>query len=159
MYYFTQLFSWCCYIIDWYELKTILNVFCCVEWIIKCLSNNQNYRPPPRFFEVLTLMFVPYIHRRILGQKHWRITLRKASSNTQKTCPKEGRVNRQMSKNSVNLEEWILLTVVGFQAITMTETKSWESNRIFMSPKQTPEGNANITVLFYEITERVESKF
>ena len=47
-----------------------------------------------------------------------------------KTCPKEGRVIRQMSKNSVNLEEWILLTAVGFQAMTVTETKSWESNRI-----------------------------
>ena len=61
-----------------------------------------------------------------------------------------------MSKNSVNLEERILPTAVGFQAMTVTETKSWESNRICMSPKQ---GNANITVLFYEITERIQSKF
>ena len=37
---FIKFISWCCYI-DWYELKTILNVFLCVEWIINCLSNNQ----------------------------------------------------------------------------------------------------------------------
>ena len=41
-----------------------------------------------------------------------------------------------MSKNSVNLEERILQTIVGFQALTVTEVKSWESNRICMSPKQ-----------------------
>ena len=34
-----------------------------------------------------------------------------------------------MSKNSVNLEERILQTAVRFQAMTVTETKSWESNR------------------------------
>ena len=66
----------------------------------------------------------------------------------------------QMSKNSVNLEERILPTAVGFQAMTVTETKSWESNRIILyEPETNTEGNANITVLFYEITERVESKF
>ena len=43
-----------------------------------------------------------------------------------------------MSKNAMNLEERILPTTVGFQAMTVTETKSWESNRICMSPKQTP---------------------
>ena len=42
---------------------------------------------------------------------------------------KERRVIRQMSKNSVNLEERILPTAVGFQAMTVTETR-WESNRI-----------------------------
>ena len=74
-----------------------------------------------------------------------------------KTCSKEKkRVIRQMSKNSVNLEERILPTAVRFQAMTVTETKSWESNRICMN---TELGNANITVLFYEITERVELKF
>ena len=54
-----------------------------------------------------------------------------------------------MSKNSVNLEE--------FQAMTVTETKSWEFNRIKIvyEPETNTEGNANITVLFYEITERV----
>ena len=62
-----------------------------------------------------------------------------------------------MSKNSVNLEERILPTAVGFQAMTVTERKIWESNRICMSPKQTPK--AMLTLLFYEITERVESKF
>ena len=40
-----------------------------------------------------------------------------------------------MSNNSVNLEERILPTAVGFQAMTVTETKSWEFNRICMSPK------------------------
>ena len=58
-------------------------------------------------------------------------------------------------------EEWILQTLVGFQAMTVTETKSWESNRIkiLYEPETNTEGSANITVLFYEITERVESKF
>ena len=65
-----------------------------------------------------------------------------------------------MSKNSVNLEERIIPTAVGFQAMTVTETKSCESNRICMyEPETNTEGNANNAVLFYEITERVESKF
>ena len=64
-----------------------------------------------------------------------------------------------MSKNSVNLEELILLTAVGFQATTVKEM-SWEYNRIILyEPETNTEGNANIMVLFYEITERVESKF
>ena len=42
-----------------------------------------------------------------------------------------------MSKNSVNLEEWIIPRAVGFQAMTVTETKRWESNCMCMSPKQT----------------------
>ena len=65
-----------------------------------------------------------------------------------------------MSKNSVNLEERILPTAVGFQAMTVTETKSWELNVLILyEPETNTEGNANITVLFYEITDRVESKF
>ena len=47
--------------------------------------------------------------------------------------------NMKKKKNSVNLEERILPTAVGFQAMTVTETKSWESNRIWMRPKQTPK--------------------
>ena len=43
--------------------------------------------------------------------------------------------------------------------MTVTETTSWESNRILYEPEANTEGHANITVLFYEITERVESKF
>ena len=47
---------------------------------------------------------------------------------------KERRVIRQMSKNSVNPEERILPTAVGFQAMTLTETKSWVStDRMCMS--------------------------
>ena len=56
---------------------------------------------------------------------------------------------RQMSKNSVNLEEWILPTAVGFQAMTVRETKSWESNRICMSPKQTPKAMLTVTLRCY----------
>ena len=50
---------------------------------------------------------------------------------------KEWRVIRQMSKNSVNPEERILPTAVGFQAMTVTETKSWVSNRICISWRMT----------------------
>ena len=46
-----------------------------------------------------------------------------------------------MSKNSVNPEERILPTAVGFQAITVTETKSWESNRSCMSWRMTAAPN------------------
>ena len=60
----------------------------------------------------------------------------------------------------MNLEERILPTAVGFQAMTVTETKSWESNRIcncmtMTEPETNTEGNANsqITVLFYEMKE------
>ena len=49
--YLSYFISWCCYL-DWYELKTILNAYFCVEWIINCLSNNQKFTP--RIFEVLT---------------------------------------------------------------------------------------------------------
>ena len=35
----------------------------------------------------------------------------------------------------------------------------WIINCLSNNQKYTTEGNANITVLFYEITERVESKF
>ena len=63
-----------------------------------------------------------------------------------------------MLKNSVNLEERILPTAVGFQ-MTVTETKSSGVQPYLYEPETNTEGNANITVLFYEITERVESKF
>ena len=53
-----------------------------------------------------------------------------------------------MSKNSVNLEEWILPTAVGFQAVTVMETKSWESNYICMSPKQTPKAMLTLRCYF-----------
>ena len=96
----------------------------------------QNYPPPPEF------------------SKHGRITLRKASSNTWKTCPKERRVIRQMSKDSMNLEERILPTAVGFQAMTELVVQPY-----LYEPETNTECNANITVLFYEITERGESKF
>ena len=61
-----------------------------------------------------------------------------------------------MSTNSVNLEERILPTAVGFQAMTGTETKSCMGVQLYLyEPETNTEGNANITVLFYEITERV----
>ena len=47
----------------------------------------------------------------------------------------------------------------GFQAMTVTETKSLGVQPYLYEPETNTEGNANITVLFYEITERVESKF
>ena len=63
---------------------------------------------------------------------------------------KERRVYRQMSNNSVNLEEQILPTAVGFQAMTVTETKSCESNRInfCISPKQTPKAMLTLRCYF-----------
>ena len=39
-------------------------------------------------------------------------------------------------------------TAVGFQAMTVTETKSWESNRICMSPKQTPKAMLTLRCYF-----------
>ena len=62
-----------------------------------------------------------------------------------------------MSKNSVNLEERILPTAVGFQEMTVTETKSWEFHR--MSSKQTQKAMLTLRCFSYEITETVESKF
>ena len=53
-----------------------------------------------------------------------------------------------MSNNSVNLEEWILPTAVGFQAMTVTETKSLESNHICMSQKQTPKAMLTLRCYF-----------
>ena len=64
-----------------------------------------------------------------------------------------------MSKNSVNLEERILPTAAGFQVMTVTETTELGVQPYLYEPETNAEGNANITVLFYEITERVESKF
>ena len=46
-----------------------------------------------------------------------------------------------MLKNSVNPEERILPTAVGFKATTVTEMKSWESNRICMSWRMTAAPN------------------
>ena len=48
----------------------------------------------------------------------------------------------------VNLEERILPTAVGFQAMTVTETKSWESNRICISPKQTSKAMLTLRCYF-----------
>ena len=62
------------------------------------------------------------------------------------------------SKNSVNLEERILPTAVGFQAMIVTNEELGVQPYLY-EPETNTEGNANITVLFYEITERVESKF
>ena len=59
-----------------------------------------------------------------------------------------------MSKNSVNLEERILPTAVDFS----DGNKELGVQPYLYEPKTNTEGNANITVLFYEITERVESK-
>ena len=64
-----------------------------------------------------------------------------------------------MSKNSVNLEERILPTAVGFQAMTSNGNEELGVQPYLYEPETNTEGNANITVLFYEITERVESKF
>ena len=58
-----------------------------------------------------------------------------------------------MSKNSVNLEEQILPTAVGFQAMTVTGNKELGVQPYLYEPKTNNEGNANIMVLFYEITE------
>ena len=60
-----------------------------------------------------------------------------------------------MSKNSVNLEERIL-------RISSNDSDRNEELGVqpyLYKPETNTEGNANITVLFYEITERVESKF
>ena len=58
----------------------------------------------------------------------------------------------------MNLEERILPTAVGFQAMTVTETKSRLGVQPYLyEPETNTEGNANIMVLCYEITERVES--
>ena len=63
-----------------------------------------------------------------------------------------------MSKNSVNLEERILPTAVGFDSDSDGNEELGVQPYLY-DPEPNTEGNANITVLFYEITERVESKF
>ena len=64
-----------------------------------------------------------------------------------------------MWKNSVNLEERILPTAVGFQGNDNDGNEELGVQPYLYELETNTEGNANITVLFYEITERVESKF
>ena len=58
-----------------------------------------------------------------------------------------------MSKNSVNLEEWILPTAGGFFAEISNDSDGNEELGVqpclYDEPETNTEGNANITVLFY----------
>ena len=107
--------------------------------------------PPPPNFQSFNKMFMTYTkaenfykfswsyswynarlalsctHRLILGQKHGRITLQKASSYMWKTYMSEWE-----ESYSTDVEEFS-----ESRGMTVMETKSWESNRIRMSPKQT----------------------
>ena len=110
-------------------------------------------------FVTYTRLALSRTRGRILGSEARENYLAKSySSNTWKTCPKERRVIRQMSKNSVNLDpDSSDGSRISSNDSAAPETKSWESNRIILyEPETNTEGNANITVLFYEITERVE---
>ena len=77
----------------------------------------------------------------------------------EKYCPKERRVIRQMSKNSVNLEERINSDSSRISRNDSDGKEELGVQPYLYEPETNTEGNANITVLFYEITERVESKF
>ena len=64
-----------------------------------------------------------------------------------------------MSKNSVNLDERIFSDSDRISRNDIDGNEELGVQLYLYEPETNTEGNANITVLFYEITERVESKF
>ena len=64
-----------------------------------------------------------------------------------------------MSKNSVNLEDSDPSDSSRISSNDSDGNEELGVQPYLYEPETNTEGNANITVLFYEITERVESKF